>query len=97
MAEKEDSDFCLAELPKKHMPIMAEFTLKFHPLGGNNDTYGYDFLLSVVYCFQQAILRVLQISDSAVELICCVLDSDEYLEDNLKYYLYFQKKLQGVA
>lgn len=81
--EKEDGNFCLAELPKKHMPIMADFTLRFHPLDGNTETYGYDFLLSVVYCFQQAMLRVLQISDSAVELICCVLDSEEYLEDNL--------------
>ena len=80
---KKDGKLCLAEVPKKHMPIMADFTLKFHPLDGNAETYGYDFLLSVVYCFQQAILRVLQISDRAVELVCCVLDSDEYLEDNL--------------
>ena len=81
--QKEDGNFCIAEMPKKHMPIMADFTLKFHPLDGNTETYGYDFLLSVVYCFQQAILRVLQISDRAVELVCCVLDSEEYLEDNL--------------
>lgn len=81
--DKEVSNLCLAELPKKDMPIMADFMLKFHPLDGNAETYGYDFLLSVVYCFQQAILRVLQISDSAVELICCVLDSEEYMEDNL--------------
>jgi phage/plasmid-associated DNA primase len=79
-----DGNYCLAEMPKKHMPIMAEFTLRFHPLEGQNtETYRYDFLLSVVYCFQQAILRVLQISDRAIELICCVLDSEEYLEDNL--------------
>ena len=81
--EKDSSGFCLAELPKKHMPVIAEFTLKFHPLEGDVETYGYDFLLSVVYCFQQAMLRTLQISDSAVELICCVLDADEYMEDNL--------------
>ena len=23
---------CLAEIPKKHMPIIVDFTLKFHPL-----------------------------------------------------------------
>ena len=74
---------CLAEVPKKHMPVMADFTLKFHPLENNFETYGYDFILSVVYCYQQAMLRVLQISESAVELICCVLTSDEYMEDNL--------------
>ena len=80
--EKEDGNFCLTEIPKDRMPIMADFTLRFHP-SDNAETYCYDFLLSVVYCFQQAMLRVLQISDSAIELICCVLDSDEYLEDNL--------------
>ncbi len=78
-----DAKICLAEVPKKHMPIMADFTLKFHPLEGNIGTYGYDFLLSVVYCFQQSMLRVLQISEKAVELVCCVLDTEEYLEDNL--------------
>ena len=81
--DKEVSNLCLAETPKKHMPIIADFTLKFHPLENVGETYGHDFLLSVVYCYQQAILRVLQISESAVELICCVLDAQEYMEDNL--------------
>lgn len=81
--KKKDAKLCLAEMPRKHMPIMAEFTLKFHPNENNPETYGYDFLLSVVYCYQQAILRVLQISEKAPELVCCVLDSDEYTEDNL--------------
>jgi len=84
--QKEDGNYCLAEMPRKHMPIMADFTLKFHPLegmNGNIETYGYDFILSVVYCYQQAILRVLHISDQAPELICCVLDADEYVEDNM--------------
>jgi phage/plasmid-associated DNA primase len=80
--QKEDGNYCLSEMPRKHMPIIADFTLKFHPLDGNTETYGYDFLLSVVYCYQQAILRALQISDRAVELVCCVMDSDEYMEDN---------------
>ena len=81
--DKEIENLCLAEIPKQHVPIMAEFMLKFHPLNKPGETYGNEFILSVVYCFQQAILRVLQISDSAMELICTVLDSDEYMEDNL--------------
>ena len=84
IGQGKNGNYCLAEMPKKHMPVMAEFNLKFHPLeNGETETYGYDFLLSVVYCYQQAILRVLQISDRAPELICCVLESDEYREDNL--------------
>jgi len=79
----ENKILCLYELPRKHMPVMAEFTLKFYPTDKNPETYGHDFLLSVVYCYQQAILRTFQISDSAVELICCVLDSEEYIQDNL--------------
>ena len=81
--DNEVENLCLAEVSKSHVPIMAEFTLKFYPLDKPGETYGNDFILSVVYCFQQAILRVLQISDSAMELICAVLDSDEYVEDNL--------------
>lgn len=75
-------NLCLAEVPKKHMPIVVDFTLKFHPLENSCETYEYDFILSTIYCVQQAMLRVLQISESAFELICCVLDSDEYMEDN---------------
>lgn len=87
LVHNNNKNLCLAELPKKHMPIMAEFTLKFHPIDGSSGTdsenYGYDFLLSVVYCFQQAILRTLQPSDSGMELLCCVLESEDCVEDNL--------------
>lgn len=81
--KNEDSNLCLAEIPKKHMPIIVDFTLKFHPLDGTPETYEYEFILHVVYCYQQAILRALQISESAVELVCCVLESEEYMEENL--------------
>ncbi len=92
MNENKDGNFCLAEFPKERIPIIANLTLKFHPNGNNAETYGYDFLLSVIYCFQQSMLKVLNISDSAVELICCVLESAEYIEDNLiisKFRLHF--------
>jgi phage/plasmid-associated DNA primase len=78
-----ESNFCLAEIPKKHVPIMAEFTLHFHPLGGNAETYATDFILSVAYCYQQAMLELLNISESAIELYCCVLEASEYMDDNV--------------
>ncbi len=81
---KEGGNYCLAEIPKKHMPVVADFKLRFHPLEGNHDDIcGYDFLLSIVYCYQQAMLRTLRISESGMELICCVMDSKAYMEDNM--------------
>lgn len=81
--ENNSNTICLAEIPKKHVPVIADFTLKFHPLEGYNDTYGYDFVLSVVYCYQQAMMEIFKISASEVELMCCVLESEDYMEDNL--------------
>ena len=43
--EGEEKNLCLAELPRDRMPIIANFTLKFHPLDGNTETYDNDFLL----------------------------------------------------
>jgi phage/plasmid-associated DNA primase len=77
-----EGNYCIAEIPKDKMPVMADFTLKFHP-SNHSETYGYDFILSVVYCYQQAMLRTLKISESVMELVCCVLESEEYIEDNL--------------
>lgn len=81
-----EAQFCLAEMPKPHMPVIADFTLKFHPLDGVPDghkSYGTDFLLNVIYCFQQAMSDTLQLGEERVELICCVMESEEYMEDNL--------------
>lgn len=81
--ESKSQTLCLAEIPKKHVPVMADFTLKFHPLEGANNTYGYDFVLSVVHCYQQAMEEIFKITDSELELMCCVLESEDYMEDNL--------------
>ena len=69
------NNYCLAEQPKTYMPIIANFTLKFHPSD--------NFILAVVHCYQQAMLNVLNIAESHVKLICCVLKSNDYIENNL--------------
>jgi phage/plasmid-associated DNA primase len=75
-------NYCLAEQPTTYMPVIADLTLKFHPLD-SSETYSYNFVLAVVYCYQQAILAILNVSDSCEELICCILEADDYVEDNL--------------
>lgn len=80
----ENKALCLAEASKKHMPVVADFNLKFYPIQNTaTETYSIDFILEVVYCYQQAMLKVLQIAESCMELICCVLEAPEYMEDNL--------------
>jgi len=73
----------LAEIPRKHMPIIADLTLKFHPLDGIvDDPYDDDFILAIVFCYQQIIKETMKISDTGAELICCVLKTETVLEDN---------------
>ena len=84
--EKNNKKLCVAEIPRKHMPIIADLTLKFHPLSKDKiieDPYEEDFILAIVYCYQQVIKETLKISESAAELICCVLKAEPVMEDNL--------------
>ena len=74
---------CLAEIPRKHMPIIVDLTLKFHPLENKDEPYEEDFILAIVYCYQQVIKETLKISESGTELICCVLKAPLVIEDNL--------------
>lgn len=84
--EKNKKKICLAEIPRKHMPIIADLTLKFHPLSKDattEDPYEEDFILAIVYCYQQVIKETMKISESGAELICCVLKAEPVMEDNL--------------
>lgn len=85
IAEDPECDkLCLAEVPRKHMPIIADLTLKFHPLDNDTDEpYEMDFILAIVYCYQQVIKKTMKISESETELICCVMEADKTVEDNL--------------
>ena len=80
--EKLSKKLCLAEVSKEYMPIIVDFTLKFLPSNDDNtEYYKLDFLLSVVYCYQQIIKETLKISPNGAELYCCVLGSNHYEED----------------
>ena len=81
--ETQPKKLCLAEVPRKHMPIIADLTLKFHPVDSSDDPYEEDFILAIVYCYQQVIKETLKISEPGSELICCVLKAPSVLEDNL--------------
>ena len=85
--ETNNKKLCLAELPRKHMPIIVDLTLKFSALkDSSEEMYDQDFILSIVYCYQQVIKETMKISESQIELICCVLKADAIMEDNVKVY-----------
>lgn len=86
-----NGNFCLGERPQDYMPVLSRLTLRFHDNNGE-DPYGDDFVMSVVYCYQQAMMEILQISDDGFELICCVLEQDvQYVENNdLVYQIVLQ-------
>lgn len=84
--EVNENNLCLAETNKKYMPIVADFNLKFHPLEDNidfEDLYDEEFILSIVYCYQQIIKETLNISQRGIEFLCCVLKSKPYMENDL--------------
>ena len=78
-----EGEFCLAEMAEKHMPVMVDCTFKFHPI--SKEYYNDDFIAGFIYCYQTAIERVFKISSTKRELYCCVLASENYLEDNLAF------------
>lgn len=81
--KNKNNNFCLSEIQNDNMPVMAEFTLKFNPMDASKETFGNDFILAVVYCYQQAMLEIFNTGETSVELVCCVLSAKEYMEDNL--------------
>ena len=81
--ESEEKKLSLAEIPRKHMPIISDLTLKFHPLDNESEVYEMDFILAIVYCYQQVIKETMKISESGTELICCVMEAEKTVEDNL--------------
>ena len=83
--DSESGNLCLAEAKKPHMPIIADLVLKFNARN-NTEAPTLDFILYLVYCYQQIIRETLKISDSNVELICCVLEAEPDIEDDQIIY-----------
>src|SRR5579883_1805601 len=75
---------CLAEIPRKHMPIIIDITLKFHPIEDKiEEPFGFDFILALVYCYQKIINEVLNLGEAGAKLVCCVLKALPVMEDGL--------------
>ena len=73
----------LAEKPQDIMPVLVRCCLKF-----DNDLnfkrYDPTFIMGIVYCYQEAILELFQVSDNCTELLCCVLEPEKYqVEGNM--------------
>ena len=74
----------LAEMPRKHMPLIIDFIFKFHPSDLEElEPYNDDFIISIVYCYQQIIAQTLKIDEQCSQLICCVLKAKTVVENNL--------------
>lgn len=76
---------CLGEIPRKHMPIIVDMTLKFHISQDmeKEDPFDYDFILAIVYCYQKIINEILNVGEGGGKLVCCVLKANPTIEDNL--------------
>lgn len=76
-------NYGLAERAHEHMPVIVDCKLTFHltpnatPPESQVDIYNEDFILSLVYCWQQAIIELIQIHENNVELICAVMESEK--------------------
>ena len=77
ISENPQGNYYLGEKKQNEAPICLKFTLRFEDKSGLENLYNSDFITSVVFYTQQAISEFLHISDSKLELICCVLEPEE--------------------
>ena len=70
---KANLDLKIGEKPQSYMPIVVKGSLKFNA-NANVERYEDDFILAIVYCYQQAILEIFEIDSDQHELLCCVLE-----------------------
>jgi phage/plasmid-associated DNA primase len=77
-ADRLNSPFGLAERSYDIMPVIANCTIKFslEGLPPIHELYDEDLIRAVVYCYQQALIETLQLSDDKYELICVILQSE---------------------
>ena len=81
--EKPNLGLCIGERPQGFMPVVCRATLRFQN-DENFKRFEEDFILAVVYCYQQAIMEICQIDDDEtyLQLRCCVLSTDEVIRTN---------------
>jgi len=79
--ESDDLKNPLAEVPiSPEIPIVADILVKYKY--SEKDSYNYSspiiFIKAVIYCYQQMITKMYELSPSKSEYICCVLEPEEY-------------------
>lgn len=75
LISSKDGRYCLAEKAQEILPVVVRGTFQFSEVDSESFVpYQDDFLLALVYCFQQAMIELLDI-DTPGKLICCVLES----------------------
>ena len=79
--------FCLAEKSNENMPIIVDLTLKFHRHeDGDPDRTLYDeeFVMGIVYAYQQAMRELLQLKDPYFQSATVVMSSNkDWFENDL--------------
>lgn len=78
LVDNNSEDLCMGEIPGQYVPLIVDFTFKFHK--DSTDTYEEKFIISLVYCIQQAILETITTSNTGEELACVFLFSDEVID-----------------
>ena len=81
--KKPNLGLCLGERCQGYMPVVCRATLRFQN-DENFERYDDDFILAVVFCYQQAISEICKIDERGSQLLCCVLGTDEmtYVDSN---------------
>ena len=81
---------CVGEKISDCVPVIVKGCLEFST--ENYEPYKDDFILSVVYCYQQALMELFEYSDTYQELVCCVLEPDNDMIDDgiVKSYFVLQ-------
>lgn len=74
----------ISERMQSNAPIVLHGKLRFHHTDDQDEPgnyYDQQFLLSFVRCCQVAMEELLTLSESRVELLCCVLESERAMEE----------------
>ena len=78
------SKLSLAEQPVRYPPVMSDMVFKF-PANDDPSTftpYDESFVLSVVRCYQDVILDLIEPNEGLPEILCCVLEQTKITEED---------------
>lgn len=74
----------IAERQKDVMPLIVDLLFRFNGKTVKELLYRDDFILGLVFCYQQAIINTVTITQNGVQLICCVMEPEAVItQDNV--------------